>query len=66
MPRSLSALANWLMAYGTDELRLAPDLDAIPALSGEREARWARVSAADFLSVAEKRMLLGLPRVADE
>ncbi len=36
------------------------DLDAIPALSAERDALWARVSAADFLSDAEKRALAGV------
>ena len=40
-------------------LRLEPDLDAIPALWGDREALWRHVSAADFLTVDEKRALLG-------
>jgi len=41
------------------------DLDAAPALAEEREALWARVVAADFLTQAEKRRLVGLPE-ADE
>jgi HK97 family phage portal protein len=36
------------------------DLDHIPALSEEREILWAQVTAADFLSRAEKRALLGV------
>ncbi len=39
---------------------LAVDIDAIMALSEEREALWARVAAADFLTVEEKRALVGI------
>jgi HK97 family phage portal protein len=41
------------------ELRLALDLDAVPALASDRAALWAQVTAADFLSTAEKRAMLG-------
>jgi HK97 family phage portal protein len=41
------------------EVRLEPDLDAIPALWSDREALWRHVAAADFLTVDEKRALLG-------
>jgi phage portal protein BeeE len=47
-------------------LEVKPDLDQVPALSGERDAQWARVAQADFLTQAEKRTLLGLPAVADD
>src|SRR5690606_27749690 len=40
--------------------KLAVDLDRVPALSEDRERLWAQVSAADFLSGAEKRAVLGL------
>lgn len=43
-------------------LRIEPDLDAIPALWADREALWRHVAAADFLSVDEKRELLGWGR----
>ncbi|MBZ0130164.1 MAG: phage portal protein [Rhodobacteraceae bacterium] len=62
----LAALSNWLSGFSGEALRLGPDLDAVPALASEREAQWNRVAAADFLSVAEKRVLLGLPKCADE
>ncbi|MXP15030.1 phage portal protein [Altererythrobacter confluentis] len=39
---------------------LSIDLDRIPALSEDRERLWSQVSAADFLTAAEKRALLGL------
>ena len=42
------------------ELRLAVDLDRVPALSEDREKLWAQVSGADFLSNEEKRAMLGL------
>ena len=40
-------------------LRLRPDVDQVTALSEDRERLWAQVSAADFLSDAEKRQMLG-------
>ena len=42
------------------DLTLDVDRDAIPALSADRERLWAQVSAADFLTAADKRRLLGL------
>jgi HK97 family phage portal protein len=62
----LAAVSNWLAGFSGEAVTLSPDLDGVPALSAEREARWKRVSEAEFLSVAEKRALLGLPKVADE
>jgi HK97 family phage portal protein len=62
----LATLANWLATFTGEIVQLVPDLDGIPALSLEREARWKRVSEATFLSDVEKRSLLGLPKVADE
>ena len=59
--RVASALSDWLSDFSGDPVSLAPDLDAIPALSVERDAQWRRVSEASFLTQAEKRALLGLP-----
>ena len=43
-------------------LSLAPDLDAVPALSDERAALWERVAGADFLACrAEAGRYRGLP-----
>ncbi len=56
--RTLDALAAWTApAYGP--LRLAPDLDAVDALSAEREALWTRIGAAAFLTTDEKRAAVG-------
>jgi HK97 family phage portal protein len=54
-------LATWF-----PEARLAIDLDRIPALAEDRERLWAQVSAAAFLSDAEKRALLGLPELENK
>jgi len=62
----LASVSNWLTGFTGEAVRLSPDLDGVPALAGEREAQWRRVSSADFLSAAEKRVMLGLPKVADE
>lgn len=56
-----AALAHWLSGFGGDPVEVKPDLDQVPALAAERDAQWARVAAAEFLTVAEKRVLLGLP-----
>lgn len=39
---------------------ISVDLENVPALAVEREALWARVGAADFLDVEEKRRLAGV------
>lgn len=56
--RTAASFSAWLSEiFG--ELRLEPDLDRIAGLSAEREALWARVGAADFLSDDEKREAVG-------
>ncbi len=50
-------LAPW---FAGKSLRV--DLDRVPALAEDREALWAQVSAADFLSDEEKRAMLGISR----
>lgn len=60
------SLSHWLSAFAGVDLALKPDLDQVPALAVEREAQWRRVAAAEFLSEAEKRAMLGLPPRADE
>jgi HK97 family phage portal protein len=62
--RVLGALANWLEDFTGEKLELRPDQDQVPALAAERDAQWARVAAADFLTAEEKRRLLGLPAIA--
>ncbi|TDL79550.1 phage portal protein [Palleronia sediminis] len=58
--RVLGGLSHWLGRFAGEALALGVDLDAVPALAAEREARWRRIGAAAFLSDDEKRALLGL------
>jgi len=58
--KTASALSAWLgPQFGG--ARLEVDAGAIDALAADRDALWARVTAATFLSEAEKRRALGLP-----
>ncbi len=57
--KTANALSCWLSEGRGAEVRLEPDLDAVPALGPEREALWRRVSQASFLSDDEKRAMLG-------
>ena len=52
-------------ASAGEPVALKPDLDQVPALAVERDQQWARVAAADFLTMDEKRALLGLPKLTD-
>lgn len=61
-----AALAHWLSGFTGERVELRPDLDQVPALAAERDQQWARVATADFLTVAEKRALLGLPPLPEE
>lgn len=64
--RVAASVSHWLSEYLGELVELRPDLDQVSALSGERDAQWRRVSEASFLSDAEKRTILGLPRISDE
>ena len=63
--RMLQAIGHWLSEHAGEAFELRPDLDQVPALAIERDAQWARVAAAEFLTAAEKRALLGLPKLDD-
>ncbi len=62
--RVAATLSEWLSEFSGEVVELKPDLDQVPALSAERDAQWARVAKADFLTDSEKRALLGLPALA--
>lgn len=64
--RVSAAVAYWLSAWSGDAVELRPDLDQVPALAAERDQQWKRVGEATFLTDAEKRAILGLPRLTDE
>lgn len=62
--KTASALSAWL-APGFGGARLEVDAGAIDALSADRDANWARIAAATFLTDAEKRRALGLAEAGD-
>jgi len=58
-----AALTQWLApAFGGD-VRLAVDVDALPALANDRAALWEQVAKAAFLTLNEKREMLGFSPV---
>ena len=57
--RTARALTGWLGAKFPGA-RVACDLDQVPALSTEREALWARLERASFLTNEERRRMAGL------
>jgi HK97 family phage portal protein len=63
--RVTAAVSHWLSAHLGEAIELRPDLDQVHALASERDQLWARVGQAEFLTEAEKRVLLGLPRLAE-
>lgn len=46
----------------TEKIMLVPDLDSIPALEPRREQAWKKIETADFLTINEKRGMVGYER----
>ena len=61
MQHIVEELNNWLVPMFDGNMKLQLDMDAISALSGQRDAQWERVNNASFLTDDEKREILGLP-----
>jgi HK97 family phage portal protein len=59
LSRTAASLSGWLSGIYGESLQLSHDLDQVPGLSLERDALWARVGAAGFLTDAEKREAVG-------
>lgn len=57
------ALSNWLTLLTGEDLQIDFDRDSISALSERRENVWAKISTANFMTINEKRSLVGLPPV---
>lgn len=57
--RTAASLSALIGEGETGPLRLAPDLDQVEGLASERDALWARIGSAGFLSDAEKRQAVG-------
>jgi HK97 family phage portal protein len=61
----MADVSHWLSGFAGEEVEVRVDLDQVPALAVERDQQWARVSSAEFLTVTEKRRLLGLPALPE-
>lgn len=57
--KTAGAMTAWL-GVRFPGCRIEADLDGLPALSAEREALWARLESASFLSRDEKRRMAGV------
>ena len=57
--KTAGAMTAWLAPRFAD-CRIEADLDHVPALQPERDALWARLEAASFLSEAERRDMAGV------
>ncbi|MCA3587084.1 MAG: phage portal protein [Methylocystis sp.] len=62
--RTAQSLSLWLSQQMGSEIRLTPDFDGVDAMNDTREPLWKAVTAADFLTVDEKRAALGYPPMA--
>ena len=57
--KTAKSLTRWLQPDFGENVKLWYDLDRVDALHVERKALWDRVGAADFLTINEKRKLVG-------
>jgi HK97 family phage portal protein len=57
--KTAGALSGWLGGR-FEGVEITPDLDAVPALQPERDALWARLNAASFLTDEERRRMAGV------
>ena len=54
------ALSGWLSYWYKDDLSLDFDKESISALTERRESLWSKIAGADFMTMNEKRALVGL------
>ena len=66
--KTAQGLERWMRPHFGDDVKIAADMDSIPALSEERAALWTRLSTASFLTDEERRQMADLPPLggADE
>lgn len=55
------SLSNWLSNWYGDNVFVDIDRDAISALTDKRQNLWDKIAHADFMTINEKRALVGLP-----
>jgi HK97 family phage portal protein len=57
------ALGNWLSHWYQEEIIIDFDRDAISALTEKRQNLWEKISNANFMTLNEKRSLIGLKAI---
>ena len=57
------ALSSWLSYWYKEDLLVDFDKDSISALSERREKIWTKISSANFMTLNEKRIQVGLPQL---
>jgi HK97 family phage portal protein len=55
--------SNWLSNRFNRSVEMIFDLESIHALISQRESLWSKISNADFLTINEKREILGYPPI---
>jgi HK97 family phage portal protein len=58
--KAARAIEEWLGDRWPQRAVVEVDMQAIPALAAERDAAWARIESASFLTTEEKRRLAGV------
>ena len=56
-------LSNWLSYWFRDELIIDFDRDAISVLTERRQKLWTTLTDIKFMSINEKRAIVGLPSI---
>jgi HK97 family phage portal protein len=54
------ALGNWLSYWYDEDITIDFDRDAISALTEKRENLWSKIATANFMTINEKRVFVGL------
>lgn len=57
------ALGNWLSYWYQEEITIDFDRDSISALTKKRENLWEKITYANFMTINEKRALVGLKAI---
>lgn len=60
-----SELNQWITPLFGEEFFLDYDTDSIPALAPKREGLWRKIEKASFLTINEKRALVGYPSLPE-
>ena len=54
------ALSSWLSYWYKEDLTIDFDKESISVLTERRENVWAKIASADFMTINEKRAIVGL------